>query len=495
MKNRTNGILLHPTSLPSKYGIGTLGQAAFDFIEFLFKSGIHVWQILPLGPTGYGNSPYQSFSAYAGNPLLIDLDLLCNQNLLTISELAEHASNFPESSFVDFDKIIALKNPLLRLAFYRFIKTKDSNNSFSTFCTNQSYWLDDYALFMALKQEFKNEPLNTWESDIRSREPKAMEFYSKKLNTEIQYHLFLQYVFFTQWDIVKKMANEKGIKIMGDIPIYVSYDSSDVWTHSKYFELDVDLKPISVAGVPPDYFSETGQLWGNPVYCWEEMKKDNFKFWINRVKFHFELFDMVRIDHFRGFSAYWSIPADEKTAINGKWIDAPGQELFEVINKTLGNLDIIAEDLGVMTPEVEMLRHGLGFPGMKILQFAFDDSEENPYLPHSYLPNCVVYTGTHDNDTTKGWLLTASDNEKQKALDYTNSDGKNPVWDLIRLAWSSVANLAIAPAQDFLELDANYRMNIPGTTENNWKWKLCQNELSEELALKIKKMNILYQRL
>ncbi len=494
MNRRSNGILLHPTSLSGKYGIGTFGKEAIQFIDFMIESGIKVWQILPLGHTGFGNSPYQCFSAYAGNPLLIDFEQLLDIDFLSKDDLKIHASYFRDGNTVDFDVVNKLKIPLLRKAYQSLTIDNSTKEEYQLFCQKNAFWLNDYALFMSLKEHFEDKPWFEWTENLRKREVETLNFYQLKLTFEIGFYKFCQYIFSIQWLKIKKQANQFGIKIMGDIPIYVSQDSSDVWAHPSYFMLDEELKPTFVAGVPPDYFSETGQFWGNPVYNWNVLKKDNFRWWVERIKFHFELFDMVRIDHFRGFSAFWSIPANELTAINGKWLDAPGMDFFKQIEEKLGKLEIIAEDLGVITPEVEELRETFDFPGMKILQFAFSKSEENPYLPHNYSKNCVVYTGTHDNDTTKAWLAEAPTEEIEKAIDYMNSDGENPVWDMIRLAWSSVANMAIAPAQDFLELDSENRMNTPGTTKGNWKWKLHQNELTDELAQKIKKLNILFER-
>lgn len=489
---RENGILLHIASLNGRYGIGTLGEESYRFIDFLEKSGVKIWQVLPLSPTSFGNSPYQSFSAFAGNPWLINLDDLVENNLLLPSEISHKQPK--ESSSIDYTEIELVNRPLLRKAFERFSTNRNFLKPFHDFCIKNSFWLDDYALFMSFKDYYHQAPLNQWDKTIQLKEKSTIEYYSQRFSSNIEFYKFVQFIFFKQWFLLKSYAHEKGIKIMGDIPIYVAYDSADVWSNPELFQLDSDLNPEFVAGVPPDYFSKTGQLWGNPVYNWEANKAEDYSWWFKRILFHFELFDILRIDHFRAFSDYWAIPFGEKSAKNGTWIEAPGYDFFESLFKKHGKLDIVAEDLGIITDEVEELRDAFSFPGMKILQFAFSNDAENPYLPHNYIKNCIVYTGTHDNDTSLGWFKSLVDGDKQQVREYLGNSKEAISWALIRLAWASVARIAIAPMQDFLELDSEHRMNIPGTSENNWKWKLTSGLLNNQLAEKIKKINHIYGR-
>ena len=496
MFERSSGILLHPTSLPGKYGIGSLGKEAYKFVDFLKKSNQKLWQIFPLGPTGYGDSPYQCFSSFAGNPYLIDFDLLIEQNLLTEEDLKD--VNFGgNEEYIDYGAIYNQKYPLLRKAYENFKANgnKELKEKLETFKTENSSWLDDYSLYISLKNHFNGLPWNEWEDDIRTRKEAAINKYKAELANEIEYHNFIQFLFFTQWNNVKKYANDNGIKIIGDIPIFVAVDSSDAWANPEIFLFDPELKPVKVAGVPPDYFSATGQLWGNPLYDWDKLKELNYKWWVDRVKANLSTCDIIRIDHFRGFDEYWAVPYGDKTAENGTWCPGPRMDLFNAIKNELGELPIIAEDLGTMTQGVIDLREATGFPGMKILGFAFDSKEENDYLPHTYTKNCVVYTGTHDNDTLIGWFTKANEDDKQFARDYLNSRSDDEIhWDAIRGAWSSVASMAIVPIQDFLGLGSEARINTPGLASGNWQWRLKDGVLTDELAERIAKLTKVYSR-
>ena len=496
MFERSSGILLHPTSLPGKYGIGSLGKEAYKFVDFLKKSNQKLWQIFPLGPTGYGDSPYQCFSSFAGNPYLIDFDLLIEQNLLTEEDLKD--VNFGgNEEYIDYGAIYNQKYPLLRKAYENFKanENKELKEKLETFKTENSSWLDDYSLYISLKNHFNGLPWNEWEDDIRTRKEAAINKYKAELTNEIEYHNFIQFLFFTQWNNVKKYANDNGIKIIGDIPIFVAVDSSDAWANPEIFLFDPELKPVKVAGVPPDYFSATGQLWGNPLYDWDKLKELNYKWWVDRVRANLSTCDIIRIDHFRGFDEYWAVPYGDKTAENGTWCPGPRTDLFNAIKNELGELPIIAEDLGTMTQGVIDLREATGFPGMKILGFAFDSKEENDYLPHTYTKNCVVYTGTHDNDTLIGWFTKANEDDKQFARDYLNSRSDDEIhWDAIRGAWSSVASMAIAPIQDFLGLGSEARINTPGLASGNWQWRLKEGVLTDELAERIAKLTKVYSR-
>ena len=494
---RTSGILLHPTSLPSRFGIGDLGENAYRFIDFLTNSDQQIWQILPIGPTGYGNSPYLSYSALAGNPLLISPALLQQQGLLTEAEL-QNLPDFPLDK-VDFDQVIATKMPLLRRASDRFKAqaSSEEEQEFQQFCNRQNDWLSDYALFMSLKEAHDGKAWNQWGTDIAYRQPQAMVEWANKLVDQIFFHKFVQYQFFSQWKNLKHYANQNGIRLFGDIPIYVAHDSADVWAHSDIFRLDPKTGEAALmAGVPPDYFSDTGQLWGNPVYNWEELAKTNFKWWIRRVEAILEYVDIIRIDHFRGFQAYWAVPQGESTAMNGTWLDAPGDEFFELLEKQLGKLPIVAEDLGVITPEVEALRDKLKFPGMKILQFAFDSDRANGFLPYNYTNrNCIVYTGTHDNDTTVGWFNERSPEAQAHVIDYFGclcNDGVH--WAMIRLALGSVGNTAIIPFQDILGLGTDAKMNIPAQPTGNWGWRCRAEAFNDELSGRLKYLTYLYGR-
>ena len=496
MFERSSGILFHPTSLPGKYGIGTLGKEAYAFIDFLKKSRQKLWQIFPLGPTGYGDSPYQSFSSFAGNPYLIDFDLLIEAHLLSEEDLRDVFFGDNEE-YIDYGAIYNQKYPLLRKAYENF-KSSDNHEmreNLEHFKRENASWLNDYSLYISLKNHFNGLPWNEWAHDIKNREHGAMEHYKNELADDIEYHNFIQFLFFKQWGDVKRYANENGIKIIGDIPIFVAADSSDAWANPEIFLFDEERKPVKVAGVPPDYFSATGQLWGNPLYNWQKLKETNYSWWVERVRANLSTCDIIRIDHFRGFEAYWAVPYGDDTAINGQWEPGPGIDLFNAIKSQLGELPIIAEDLGLMTQGVIDLREATGFPGMKILGFAFDSGEENDYLPHTYTKNCVVYTGTHDNDTLIGWFQKAKEEDRQFARDYLNSRSDDEIhWDAIRGAWSSVANMAISPVQDFLGLGSEARINTPGVAAGNWQWRLRHGVLTDELAERIAKLTKIYSR-
>jgi 4-alpha-glucanotransferase len=480
---RTSGILLHPTSLPSKFGIGDIGPAAYGFIDFLAETGQQIWQVLPLGPTGHGNSPYMSYSAMAGNPMLISLEELRDRGLLTAEDL-DHLPTFP-ADCVDYNAAFSAKEPLLEKAAKAFQASADEETqaAFNQFCQERAFWLDNYALFMALKQAHNSVSWTKWDAAIARRDPDVMVTWHEKLADPISYHKYFQFEFYRQWTNLKQYANDRHIQIVGDMPIYVAHDSVDVWAFPANFMVDEEtLEPSEMAGVPPDYFSETGQLWGNPTYNWEEVENRDFRWWLQRIKALLDYVDLIRIDHFRGFQAYWAVPEGETTAIKGEWIEAPGEAFFNAVKAEFGSLPIMAEDLGVITPEVEALRDQFDFPGMKILQFAFGSDHMNPYLPFNYVRNCVVYTGTHDNDTTVGWFEAASDYERDRVLRYLGgfpADGIH--WSLIRVALFSIANQAIIPLQDVLGLGTDARMNTPGQPHGNWDWRYCPEMLTEDL--------------
>lgn len=497
---RSAGVLLHPTSLPSRYGIGDLGDSAYHFVDFLAAARQRLWQLLPLGPTGYGDSPYQSFSTFAGNPLLISPDRLVSDGFLP-AEAVEVIPDFP-AHMVDYGPVIEYKQSLLRQAYQHFQADGDSpqHEAYEGFCRNTAYWLDDFAMFMALK-DYHNEldggVWNTWPTAIAKRQVRAMKQWSTQLATEIEIHKFQQFLFYKQWLELKAYANRQGIKIIGDVPIFVAYDSADVWAHPELFHLTKDGTPSVVAGVPPDYFSETGQRWGNPLYNWEKIAADNYSWWVQRIHMSLVQADIVRIDHFRGFEAYWEIPANEPTAVIGHWVKGPGAEIFEVIQAKLGELPIIAEDLGVITPEVEELRDRFDFPGMRILQFAFGGERNSSFLPYNYDKNTVVYTGTHDNETTLGWYLNATEDERDHVRRYLVSSGRDIVWDLIRLAYASTANMAIIPMQDLFVLGNEARMNYPGREGGWWRWRYTREMFSARasgIAMGLAELAHLYGR-
>jgi 4-alpha-glucanotransferase len=476
--------------------MGDMGIEAYRFIDFLVDSDQQYWQVLPLGPTGYGNSPYSCYSAMAGNPLLINPELLRDKELLADEDFA----NLPEFplDYVDFERAIAVKVPLLKKACENF-KAKGSSvqqKEFSGFCESKENWLEDYALFMALKDHFGGVSWNNWEPEIARREPESLEKWRQQLNAEIYYYKYVQFEFFRQWTELKRYANLRDIKIIGDIPIYVAHDSADVWSHREIFCLDeASGEPALMAGVPPDYFSSTGQLWGNPVYNWEKLQANNFEWWVERFEAIFAYVDVTRIDHFRGFDAYWAVDRGQETAMYGEWIKAPGTALLDLINQKFGDLPIIAEDLGVITPEVVALRDRYEFPGMKILQFAFGAGPGDPFLPFNYDRNCVVYTGTHDNDTTVGWFNQLSNYERDEVLRYLGCiDPEGIHWSLIRMGWISIANMAIVPYQDLLGLGTDARMNFPGKPEGNWGWRYRPEALNREVGDRLKTMTYISGR-
>lgn len=498
--DRASGILLHPTSLPGGYGIGDLGAQAYAFVDWLAGTGCKLWQILPLGPTGYGDSPYQCFSAFAGNPYLISPDVLIQDGLLTQADLSD-APTF-SASRVDFGLLIPWKLNLLSKAFSRLASMpKDFRDGFDYFCAQHAAWLNDYAIFMALKDSHEGNAWNTWDEPIRTRDRSALDAARNGLSNDILRHSFYQYLFFRQWESLRKYTNEKGIQIIGDAPIFVAYDSADVWSHPELFYLDESGNPTVVAGVPPDGFSATGQLWGNPLYRWDVHKETDYAWWVERIKFTLNTIDILRLDHFRGFAGYYEIPAADKTAEHGHWVPGPGSDFFRTIDSKLSDgastseitLPIIAEDLGLVTPDVIALLEEFHLPGMKVLQFGFSDPK-NPFLPHNYVENCVAYTGTHDNDTARGWLETTAENERAFALKYLSTIHDTFVWDLIRAVWASVAVIAITPMQDLLNLGGEARMNFPSKLGGNWEWRMNEGDLSDSLAERLKELNWLYLR-
>jgi 4-alpha-glucanotransferase len=495
---RSAGILLHPTSLPGKFGIGDLGSEAFNFINFLEGAGQTLWQVFPLGPTGYGDSPYQCFSAFAGNPLLISPELLCNEGLLTKNDIEKVPAFNPSS--IDFGEIIDYKDNLFRKAFKSFKNKKenDDETAFNNFCIKENEWLDDFSLFMSVKNYHDGIQWTEWDKEIALRKKNAVEEWKEKLKDEILYQKFLQFSFFKQWHNVKEYAHSKKIKIIGDSPIFIAYDSADLWANKNLFTVDNNGKLLTVAGVPPDYFSPTGQLWGNPLYRWDEMQKDNFLWWRKRISKLLEMVDIIRIDHFRGFDAYWEIPADAPTAESGKWVKAPGENFFSTIIQYLGDVPIIAEDLGLITKEVIVLRDKFNFPGLKILQFAFGTGMNKKFQPHNYIQNCVVYTGSHDNDTTRGFFEKAKIDSNNKIYYFTqkylNYYGDNITFELIRIAYASVADIVIIPMQDILNLGSEARMNFPGKADGNWCWRFKWEQVHEGLSQSYKSLAELFER-
>jgi 4-alpha-glucanotransferase len=502
---RASGILLHPTSFPGRFGIGDLGDEAYAFVDFLAASGQSLWQVLPLGPTGYGDSPYQCFSAFAGNPLLISPQRLIQTGLLSDDDLSG-APRFRRKR-VDFGPVIEYKKALLEKTFDNFKRLTDTilQAEFMDFCQGAAWWLEDYALFRALKDAHGGVAWTDWELRFARREPAALAATREALGDRIVAEKFYQFLFFKQWAALKSYCRERNISIIGDAPIFVASDSADVWTHPELFKLDSDRRPIVVAGVPPDYFSKTGQLWGNPIYDWEAMRATGFRWWIDRLRATLQTVDILRIDHFRGFAACWEVPGRDKTAERGSWVEVPGRELFTTLRNTFGELPIIAEDLGVITPDVEALRDDFGFPGMRVLQFAFRGDSKTIDLPHNYIRNCVVYTGTHDNDTTVGWFQSkagkgstrnAEEIERERAycLRYLNTDGHKIQWDMIRAAWASVANTAVTPLQDVLSLDSRSRMNLPASEQGNWQWRYRRSALTRKIRDKLRELTELYGR-
>lgn len=490
---RSSGVILHPTALPGPCGIGDLGDSARDFVDFLTAAGQSVWQVLPVGPTGYGNSPYNAPSAFAGNPLLIDLATLAAWGHLDPALLPEVA--VPDGK-IDFPAVRAFKEPLLEAAADNFLHHAAANErlDYQQFCADQSGWLDDYALFTALHACHAGS-WHHWPAPLRHREPKVLADWRERLRIELARICYGQYVFFRQWREVKAYANARGVRLFGDMPIFVADDSADVWANQQLFRLDADGRPEVVAGVPPDYFSASGQRWGNPLYDWTALKASGFAWWLARFRHTLGIHDLLRVDHFRGFEACWIIPADEPTAIHGRWEKVPGQELFATLCRELPQAPIVAEDLGVITPEVESLRDEFGFPGMKILQFAFDSGPDNPYLPHNYHPACVVYTGTHDNATTLGWWQSLDGSMRQKVANYLGGHRPEMPAALVRTAMASVAQLCIFPCQDLLGLGDEARFNRPGQAADNWAWRLQNGQLTPELARELRQQAELYGRI
>lgn len=489
---RKVGVLLPISALPSKYGIGTFSKEAYDFVDFLEKSGQKLWQILPMGPVGYGDSPYQSFSTFAGNPYYIDLEALIEKGWISREEC--EACDFGQADdTIDYGKLYQSRFDILRKAFERSNIGQDPD--FKWFVGENAYWLEDYALYMAVKNVFSGRSWMEWADDIKYRWNNALDYYREKYKEEILFYEFQQFLFFQQWFALKRYANEKGIQIIGDIPIYVAFDSADTWSHPELFQLGEGSVPIAVAGCPPDAFSATGQLWGNPLYRWDYHRQTNYAWWISRIAHCFHIYDVVRIDHFRGFDEYYAIPYGDKTAENGHWEKGPGYDLFRAIKERLGDKPVIAEDLGFLTRSVMELVERTGYPGMKILQFAFDSRESGNYLPYNYSHNCVVYTGTHDNDTVVGWFEKLAQEDKNLAYDYLNiKNSKDIHWRMIRECFASVADTAIIPMQDYLGLDSRARLNTPSVVGGNWLWRMDKSACTDALADKIREMEGIYGR-
>jgi 4-alpha-glucanotransferase len=494
---RVAGILLHPTSLPGPHGIGELGAAAHAFLSFLAETGQSLWQVLPLGPTGYGDSPYQCFSSFAGNPLLVSLDRLRELGLLSAADLRERPA-FEERA-VDYGRVLEWKRPLLEKACAEFERVANaaSREAFGAFCRAHADWLPDFSLFMALKRAQGGRAWNTWDRELVEREPAALARAARELAAERRAVEFAQFAFFEQWRALRAAAHGRGIRLMGDVPIFVAHDSADVWSHPELFHLDKDGSPAVQAGVPPDYFSATGQLWGNPLYRWERMARDGYGWWIARLRAVLELVDLVRLDHFRGFEAYWEVPGGASTAVDGRWVPGPGRAFFDAVREALGELPVVAEDLGLITAEVRELRDALGLPGMAILQFAFGGpAEGNTFLPHNYERNTVAYTGTHDNDTVVGWWSAGVgdstrtpeevERERERALAYVGGDGSEVHWDFVRTLLVSVADVAIVPLQDVLGVSSEGRMNLPGRGSGNWRWRFAARDLTPDLRQRLR---------
>lgn len=498
MKRRGSGILLHITSLPSPYGIGDLGPWAYKFVDFLSETKQSFWQILPLNPTSgaFGNSPYSNPSAFAGNSLLISPDLLVEDSFLSTSDIGGDPS-FPHER-IDYAAVTEYKHKLFSIAYENFKKKRAKDYEFERFARENACWLDDYALFMSLREHFNRITWSDWPDDIRNGNKSAIKACKEKLNDRILMKKFFQYIFFKQWFCLKAYCKDKNIRIIGDVPIYVNYDSTDVWTNPQIFKLNDNKRLAFVAGVPPDYFSKTGQLWGNPVYRWNALRESGYSWWIKRIEHNLRLFDVIRLDHFRGFVAYWEVSAGEETAINGRWIDVPVEDFFSTLCKRFPFLPIIAEDLGLITPDVREIMNRFEFPGMKLLIFAFgDDFPNGTYLPHNYTKNCVVYTGTHDNNTVKGWFTTEARPEDRKRLfKYIGREVReeNIHWEFIRLAMMSVANMVIIPMQDILGLGEEAKMNLPSTSNGNWRWRLLPNQITHSLVKELREMTETYGR-
>ena len=491
---RSSGVLLHPASFPGPYGIGDLGSVANQWIDFLAETGTGLWQVLPLGPTGYGDSPYQCFSSFAGNPYLISPELLLQEGLIHSNDL-DKIPDFPADK-VDYGKVIYWKLDLLKRSFLQFQNSSDQilQKEYKDFCKKHKDWLNIYASFMAIKEVHGGQPWTDWPLGLRDRDSTALEKFQQENDFAIQNQKYIQFLFYRQWNQLHKYAYQKGIKIIGDIPIFIAHDSADAWANRELLHLDNNGHPTVVAGVPPDYFSPIGQLWGNPLYKWEIHAKTGYKWWMDRLRSVHSFVDVIRLDHFRGFSGYWEIPAEEETAENGRWVTGPGADFFYKSKEKLGELPIIAEDLGEITSDVIKLRDEFNFPGMKVLVFAFDSGESNQFLPHHYPQNCVVYTGTHDNDTAVGWFKRIQVGERSFAQRYLKTSGDDIAWDLIKTAWSSRAVYAIAPMQDLLNLDNSARMNYPGNPQGNWSWRFTDSALTGDLLKMLAEVNYLYGR-
>lgn len=491
--SRKSGIIMHISSLPEKYGIGTLGKCAYEFADFLKKAGQQYWQILPMGPTSYGDSPYQSFSAFAGNPYFIDFDLLKQEGILEEKDYI-HRNYGTHSNYVDYERLFIERLEVLKIAYenakdvlvQELVQFKQENGA----------WLEDYALYMAIKYRQGLRSWQEWDISLKTRKLGVLEECKQILKEEINFWVFVQYLFYKQWHALKKYVNSLGISFIGDLPIYIATDSADAWANSNYFQLDQEKAPIVVAGCPPDAFSSTGQLWGNPIYDWDYLENTNYQWWIDRIRASFCLYDVIRIDHFRGFESYWEIPYGDKTAENGRWVKGPGMKLFKAIENELGDINVIAEDLGYLTEDVKSFLKESGYPGMKVLQFAFDSSGKSDYLPHNYIKNSIAYTGTHDNDTVMGWFETTGDKQEvsyaKRYLKLDEEEGYH--WGFIRGVWSSTSNIAIAQMQDFLGVGNEARMNLPSTIGNNWKWRVSKEMLTDALAQKIYELTKLYGR-
>lgn len=500
IRERFSGILFHPTSLPGEYGIGDIGPEAYAFADFLAEAGARLWQVLPLGPTGYGNSPYSARSSFAGNEMLISIDALVEDGLIEPAEAADHPAF--DTQRVDYEQAQIWKMELLKRAAKRFLSYREHEQGFCSFCRKNSGWLDDYALFMSVYEEYEDSRwYSIWPHDIGYREPSAMRRWREMKADAILSWKVLQYLFACQWEALHAYVNAKGIQLIGDIPIFTASDSVDTWSNLHLFKTDESGKFSAISGVPPDFFSETGQLWGTPVYDWEENRKEGFSWWLSRISAALEQTDIIRIDHFRGFSAYWEVPAGEKTAENGRWVDAPGAQLFQVLHDTYGDIPIIAEDLGVMTDDVEQLRDSNDLPGMKVFQFSFDYvsphrlDPENDFLPHNYPYNCVAYTGTHDNDTTRGWFEALPEEYRDIVRRYLACSDEEVVWRMIRMLMSSCAKYVIIPMQDLLELDASCRMNTPATAgPENWSWRMGDGAADFWIAARFREIAELYGR-
>jgi 4-alpha-glucanotransferase len=492
---RASGILLHPTSLPGQYGIGDIGPQAHHWIDYLSSTGCGLWQVLPLGPTGYGDSPYQSFSSFAGNPYLISPETLIEDGLLKLDDLAQMPDFSPTE--VDYGSLIPWKMGVLNKAYQRFVESGNSQmqQKLEQFRTQKADWLDDFALFMAIKEALGGVSWSEWPRPLRLRDPYTMHQARQEYKEVIERQVFFQFIFFRQWSSLKAHAGQKGIQIIGDIPIFVAHDSADVWANTDLFYMDSEGHPTVVAGVPPDYFSPTGQLWGNPLYRWDVHKANGYSWWLNRLRGVLEMVDIVRLDHFRGFAGYWEVPAGNPTAEFGHWVAGPREKFIRAVRDSLGDLPIIAEDLGVITDDVLKLLDKFELPGMKVFQFAFLSDPSDIFMPHNYPQNCAAYTGTHDNDTTLGWFRNAPESEQDFCLRYLDLEGEQGlVWRVIRTVWGTVAAFTLAPMQDFLEMGSEARMNLPGNPSGNWRWRMARDDMSDGLRERIKEINYLYYR-